>query len=239
MPAIALLLGPVVFQDFEVPEAVHFGGIQRLAVHRLPGGARVVDAMGREETDIVFSGTFSGAEATSRARLLDALRGAGLPLPLSWDGFTYTVVIRAFEARYERPGWVPFRIVCAVLRDEAAALLQAPFDLAGAALGDLGLASGFIAGATAAASALALADAALRAPGASTREAPAHTAATAALAAAEAALGAELATAEAALDADALGEARADAAALGQLAALALARAHAGRAGRVLAEMPD
>ena len=39
-----LLLGPVLFQDFELPERISWGGKQRLTVHRLPGGTRVTVA---------------------------------------------------------------------------------------------------------------------------------------------------------------------------------------------------
>lgn len=51
-----LVLGPVVFQAFEVPERIRFGGKQRVAVHELFGGGRVVDAVGAEEGPIEWSG---------------------------------------------------------------------------------------------------------------------------------------------------------------------------------------
>ena len=40
-----LLLGSVQFADFELPTSITWGGAQSLAVHRLPGGVRVIDAM--------------------------------------------------------------------------------------------------------------------------------------------------------------------------------------------------
>ncbi len=43
MPEIALFLGPIVFADFEIPESINFGGTQRLAIHRLAGGGRVIE----------------------------------------------------------------------------------------------------------------------------------------------------------------------------------------------------
>ena len=70
MSDIALLLGPVAFQDFELPANIGFGGEQRLAVHCLPGGARVIDVLGRDDAEITFSGIFSGSDATLRARTL-------------------------------------------------------------------------------------------------------------------------------------------------------------------------
>ncbi len=119
MPEIALFLGPVVFADFEIPESINFGGTQRLAIHRLAGGGRVIDSLGRDDADIRFAGTFSGSDATARARVLDELRVAGTSLSLSWDVLYYTVVIQRFEADYRNGWWIPFRITCSVLRDEA------------------------------------------------------------------------------------------------------------------------
>jgi hypothetical protein len=40
-----LLIGPVLLEAFELPARVAWGGRQRLAVHRLPGGRRVIDAL--------------------------------------------------------------------------------------------------------------------------------------------------------------------------------------------------
>jgi hypothetical protein len=126
-----LLLGPVSFQSFELPARIGFGGGQRLAVHVLPGGARVIDAMGRDDADIVWTGVFSGSDAADRARLLDAMRVAGSVLPLAWDAFCYLVVIRAFEAAYEKVNWVPYRIACTAV---ASLLTNVLGDLASAAL---------------------------------------------------------------------------------------------------------
>ena len=142
MADVTLLLGPVVFQDFEVPSGVNFGGRQRLVMHRLPGGSRVIDALGRDDAQISFSGIFSGSDATLRARSLDQLRVAGIALPLTWDVLFYTVLISEFQASYRSSWWIPYRIVCTVLRDEASELIQFAASLATTALADIGTASG-------------------------------------------------------------------------------------------------
>jgi hypothetical protein len=87
-----LVLGPVLFADFEVPERIGFGGRQQLVIHQLPGGGRVIDALGRDDADISWSGFFSGEDAADRARVVDTLRAQGQPLPLIWDAFYYTVL---------------------------------------------------------------------------------------------------------------------------------------------------
>ena len=91
-----LVLGPLLLQDFEVPERISWGGAQRLAVHRLPGGARVIDAMGRDDAQIAWTGIFSGADGGARARLVDLMRADGSVWPLTWDNFFYSVVIAEF-----------------------------------------------------------------------------------------------------------------------------------------------
>ena len=142
MANTTLLLGPVVFQDFEVPCGINFGGKQRLAVHRLPGGVRVIDALGRDDADICFAGIFCGDDATLRARLMDEMRASGALLPLTWDVFFYTVVISQFQADYATTNWIPYRITCTVLRDEASALIEAALSLGATVLSDIGTAVG-------------------------------------------------------------------------------------------------
>src|ERR1035438_3000846 len=110
-----LLLGPILFRDFELPERVRWGGAQKLAVHRLPGGARVIDSLGRDDADIAWSGVFSGSDAALRAGTLDLIRAEGSSWPLTWDWFFYTVVIARFDADYTRPNWIPYRITCTVV----------------------------------------------------------------------------------------------------------------------------
>ncbi len=133
----ALLLGPILFQDFELPERVRWGGRQRLIVHRLPGGARVIDSLGRDDADIAWSGVFSGSDAAARARALDLMRAEGGFWPLTWDWFFYTVVIARFEADYARSNWIPYCLTCTVLRDETAAAVGTTASLATTVLGDL------------------------------------------------------------------------------------------------------
>ncbi len=130
MADITLLLGPVVFNDFEIPAKINIGGAQRVALHCLVGGTRVIDSLGRDDAEIRFEGIFSGPDATLRARTLDELRASGTPLPLTWDVFYYTVVLTRFQAEYRTSWWIPFRVACTVLRDEAAALVSTVISLA-------------------------------------------------------------------------------------------------------------
>jgi hypothetical protein len=116
--AVLLTLGGVVFEDFEVPESINFGGEQMLLVHKLPGGSRVIDAMGRDDKDITWSGRFRGGNAELRARALDFLRIQGQPLTLTWSTQLFQVVIRSFDATFQQSFEIPYTITCTVLNDE-------------------------------------------------------------------------------------------------------------------------
>ena len=111
----APILGGIALTEFEVPERIGIGGRQQLAVHNLPGGGRVVDAMGPDEVPIRWTGTFSGQDAAPRVRALERLRRAGNSLPLTWDSWLYTVIIEEFTADVSNPWWIPYRIQLCVL----------------------------------------------------------------------------------------------------------------------------
>ncbi len=172
MPDVALLLGPIVFHDFEVPSGITFGGRQRIGLHRLPGGGRIIDALGRDDAQISFSGIFAGADATLRARTLDELRVAGMPLPLTWDVFFYTVMITDFRADYRSGWWIPYRIVCTGLQDEASTLFEQAASLVTTSLSDISAAAGY---ASDAGLDLSPVRASLTAPGATVRDTGAYT----------------------------------------------------------------
>lgn len=109
-----ITIGTVGLSAFEVPSSINFGGTQRLAVHRLFGGGRVVEALGPDPNEIWFEGAFTGADASVRARTIENLRMSGTPVWLTWDTFRYYVVIQALDAEYRSPWWIAFRIVCVV-----------------------------------------------------------------------------------------------------------------------------
>lgn len=215
-----LLLGPVAFQGFELPERLSFGGAQRLAVHRLPGGMRVVDTLGRDDADLVWSGVFSGPDAGDRVRLLDAMRAAGEPVPLIWDAFCYTVIIARLDADYRSPWWIPYRIACTVVQDEATGLVAEIPSLAASALADL-------ASAAACGADVSVAQATLAAPGATTLGGTSYSAAIATLSASRAAVESDMAAAESQLG---TGDFPSTVATAGRLAQLATARGYVARA---------
>ena len=126
MSADILTLGGIVFRDFSAPERMPFGGRHTLKVHKLIGGQRVIDAMGPDDREIAWAGTFWGDNALAQAQELDALRALGQPLGLSWGGGAWTVVIESFLPDVRRlPMCVPYSISCVVAQNGALGALGA------------------------------------------------------------------------------------------------------------------
>lgn len=113
-----LTLGDITLAGFEVPESLPFGGEQSLTVHELIGGERVVDAMGRSDMPMEWSGHFMGATALDRALYLNTQRVLGQPLVLSWSQMRFLVVIQKFEAHYQLKNRIPYSISCVVVADQ-------------------------------------------------------------------------------------------------------------------------
>lgn len=116
-PDTSLVLGDFEFASTEIPERIAFGGEQRLVTHELVGGQRIVDAMGRSDMPLEWSGYFLGQNALSRARYLDNLRVAGKELLLQWSELSYFVVVQSFHCTFERAYKLPYSISCIVVED--------------------------------------------------------------------------------------------------------------------------
>ena len=115
-----MILGDITFRDFEVPPTIQFGSSQRLAIHRLGGGGRVIDALGTDDADIDFSGTLSGTDAVERAAQISVLCGAGTPTALAWDTYYFRVIVKEFNADYRSNRWIPYRLSCIICSTDAA-----------------------------------------------------------------------------------------------------------------------
>lgn len=131
MADLILKLGDFVFSDSEIPEKIPFGGEQALVVHKLVGGGRVIDAMGRDDMALSWSGLLRGQNALQRARFLDTMRVEGRALKLTWHEFSYQVVIKSYHADFERFYKIPYQISCEVVADLASpetSLVSSGFD---------------------------------------------------------------------------------------------------------------
>ncbi len=201
-------------------QGLAFGGAQALAVHKLPGGTRVIDAMGADDAVIAWHGILAGGDATDRARALDAMRVGGLAAPLSWDVFSATVIVSDLKLEYCNSWWIPYQIVCTVLvGTQSAAPATAPVTVLADVVADLTVA--------ASAPGVALALASVNAAGATVAGSQANAAAAAALTGAGASIAAAVASAEPGMAATDLPGLVASA---GSLATLTAASGYVGRA---------
>ena len=134
-------LGTVTLQGFEVPDSAPWGGDQALTIHKLIGGARVIDAMGTDDRAIAIKGTFLSPDADQRALQVDILRKAGLPVAFSWSNHVYLVVIKSFQPEFQRPDRVPYSLTLEILQDStqpAASPVPSGDDVFSSALGTVG-----------------------------------------------------------------------------------------------------
>lgn len=120
MSDITLVLGDFTFQDFEIPEEIGFGGDQKLAIKKMLGGVRDIQALGADPRPIQWTGQFfptqNGQSALDRALTLEQMKNAGQPVTLSWDELYLMVYIRTFEPNY-RFARIPYKITLEVLQD--------------------------------------------------------------------------------------------------------------------------
>jgi hypothetical protein len=118
--ATTLILGDFVFQDFEIPEEIGFGGDQKLAIKKMLGGVRDVQALGMDWRPISWTGQFfptqAGESALDRAEDIQSMLIAAQPVTLTWDEISLLVYVRTFEPDY-RFARIPYRIVCEVVQD--------------------------------------------------------------------------------------------------------------------------
>jgi hypothetical protein len=126
-PSTSLTIAGFTFSGFGVPEKINGGGAQQLAVHKLLGGARVIDALGADDDSIQFEGRFraaDGIDPMTQAAILDQIRRAGKPVQLRYWTQAATVVVRSFTWSFQRFYEVPWKIVCEVVTNAAAAAPQ-------------------------------------------------------------------------------------------------------------------
>lgn len=117
MPGV--LLGSIQFQNREIPDTMKAGSKQMLAIHRVMGGNRVIDAIGPDFPPIKWSGLFYGANAMARARACDELCRSGAEVNLYFGSNAYLVVVEDFDYNYKHEWEVRYSISCQVVGIQA------------------------------------------------------------------------------------------------------------------------
>lgn len=101
-----VVLGPLTLTGPEAPTRIVIGGAHLAAIHKLPGGGRVIDAMGPDDGAVVWQGVFIGPTAASRVRTVDAIRISGQPCTLAFGDYMFEIMIVEFQYSYESRGAV-------------------------------------------------------------------------------------------------------------------------------------
>jgi hypothetical protein len=118
MPNYLFSLGSFSFKGLESPDKVTLRSKQRLVVHHLGSGLSVTDSLGDDFQIANFGGFFTGPDAPTRIRLIDGLRTAGMPLALTWDSLTLSVIIQDFELTYLSSQWIKYKLSCRVIQSK-------------------------------------------------------------------------------------------------------------------------
>lgn len=116
----SLTIGPFVLTGLALPEAMPIGGKQALPMKTLPGGKRIIDAMGRDDNVISWGGIFYGQGVSATIRGLDMLRVSAQVVTLAWDVYSYQVIVQEFTAKTRVSGPQPYQISCLVVQDNTA-----------------------------------------------------------------------------------------------------------------------
>lgn len=122
MADTTLQLENFTFSGLGVPDRISVGGSQQTATHRLIGGTKIIDAMGRDDLPLEWNAIFLGPDAVQNARYLDGLRIAGKQVPVTWGEFNYTVIVKDFKADYLSFHEIPFSITLEVVSDNTSQL---------------------------------------------------------------------------------------------------------------------
>ncbi|MFT9166051.1 MAG: hypothetical protein ABF504_13345 [Komagataeibacter saccharivorans] len=105
-------IGGLTLTGMEVPQVIRDGGTQQVAIHRLPGGNRIIDAVGNDPDRLELQGTFVGPTAIERAMVLKQMRIAGVPVAFAGAGLSLMVRIVQYAFDYAHKGVViPYRLV--------------------------------------------------------------------------------------------------------------------------------
>ncbi len=111
-----VIIDEITLANFEVPERIALPGRQKVVIHQMIGGKRVLDVLGVEYDALTWSGIINGPDASSRVQLFEAKRDAGKVVTLTCDDFSFDGVITSFAPVYEYEFRRPYSIEIAVLK---------------------------------------------------------------------------------------------------------------------------
>lgn len=119
----AMMLDDVLFCGPEVPTSIRIGGSQGIAKHHLPGGGRIIDVMGSDESAIQWTGLLVGSGASAKATLLSSMRRQGGVRQLSFGDTVVSVIVTRFEYAYQSQGLlIPYALRAEIIQSDGMAI---------------------------------------------------------------------------------------------------------------------
>jgi hypothetical protein len=114
---VVLFLGDLLFEDFELPERLPHGGDHSLAVHKVVGGRRRIDALGPDDAAIEWSGVLFGEFSHLRSLQLDLLRRSGRVVELAHSLRRYRGIVSKYVGNVRSPLVVEYSLTFEILED--------------------------------------------------------------------------------------------------------------------------
>lgn len=108
--AIALTIGTVTFEQFEIPSRFPIAWKQSTAVNEFPGGTRTIYPLGSFPKPMKWQGWLTGANAFSRMATLARLDATGLEVELAYGPWAWLGVVTDFEADVEHQFKISYTI---------------------------------------------------------------------------------------------------------------------------------
>lgn len=113
-----LILDDIIFQAFEIPEKFGpLGGIQSIAKHDFPGGARTIQRFGAFPEDVVWTGILTGPTAGDREQALDRKRVSGQLVTLTFGRWSWSGYVTKFLAEIQNQFFIPYHMTFTPLQD--------------------------------------------------------------------------------------------------------------------------
>ena len=118
-----ITIGGITLTGAQAPSEFTIGGQQQVVIHKLPGGDRIINAIGNDPNRLTLAGTFFGPNTTTSYQGLASLRQAGTTKTLSIMGQSLLVVIVGFRYTLQQRGAVvPYSIEVEVVPQLASSL---------------------------------------------------------------------------------------------------------------------
>ena len=120
---VAMMLDDVLFCGPEVPTSIRIGGSQGIAKHHLPGGGRIIDVMGPDESAIQWTGLLVGSGASAKATLLSLMRRQGGVRQLSFGDTVVSVIVTRLEYAYQAKRLlIPYALRAEIIQSDRMAI---------------------------------------------------------------------------------------------------------------------